>query len=67
MRKSSKPILNIRARTVNSGRCRETFDGRGGVIRRVGWHRVYAHSLKEFGEINLIVLQKLRNKKKCIY
>lgn len=59
-------MLNIRARTVNSGRCREKFDGRGGATRRAGWHRVYAHSLKEFGEINLIVLQKLRNKKKCI-
>lgn len=34
------------------------------MIKRVGWHRVYASSLEEFGETNLIVLQKLRRKKK---
>jgi len=33
------------------------------VIKRVGWHRVYASSLKGFGETNLIASQKLRNKK----
>lgn len=34
------------------------------MIKRVGWRRVYASSLKEFEETNLIALQKLRNKKK---
>lgn len=36
------------------------------MIRRVGWHRVYASSLKESGETNLIALQKLKNKKKNV-
>lgn len=36
------------------------------MIRRVGWHRVYASSLGEFGETNLIALQKLKQEKICL-
>lgn len=54
--------------TVNSGRCRENFEwqGRGGAIRRLGGDRVCSSSLQEFGETNLIALQKLSNKKKNV-